>query len=175
MTSRRTTVRALVPYQVPSNGVAFELKALLRRLFAEADKHFLSRRGIYAFLGIPVAWGLLFGGLFVSESVSTWFSLFLGIHCFAVFLLGMTIFGVVLIPVSVVWTFSSIGNFIRSDSSFFSSDSLLLFLFAFSYFFLASEGISTWKRGRNGWGSLVFHRDFLIFCFSMLISILFIL
>ena len=172
MISRHTSVRALVPYKEPPSGVAFAIKALLRRLFAAIDRHFFARKRFYFLLAVPALWGLLFGGFSNSACFSSFFRLFFAFHSVAVFLFGFSVFGIVFIPFSVLWVFAVIGSYIKFVSLFAEIHSLLLFLFAFAYLFLAAEGIDAWNRGRLGWRRMFFP-DFFTYFAAMLLSVLF--
>lgn len=170
MSFQRTTVRALVPYKAPRNGVALAFKALLRRLFVELDKHFAARKNKYLLVSFLSFWGLLLGGFYTAELFYGRLSFFFIIHCVAVFFSGFTIFGVAVVPASVLWVFSTVGSIAGSIDSFdFFSAKLLMF--AFFYLFLCSESIACWERGRLGWKKMFFHRDFLIGCVAVLLSI----
>lgn len=172
---QRTTVRALVPYKAPPNGVAVAFKALLRRVFTEADKHFRKGKVCYLALSLPAFWGLLLGGFLPCGFLPSQLSVFLAVHCFIVFLSGMTAFAIVLIPLSGLWVFSLIGYFVGNGLIDSVGDYVSLCFFSFSFLLLSCEGVFSWKRGLLGWRNLILHPHFLLFFLFLILSLIFVI
>lgn len=175
MSFQRTTVRALVPYKATPNGVAVAVRALLRRVFMEVDKHFHEGKICYLVMCFPAFWGLLLGGFLRYGFLSTQLTSFLTVHCIAVFLFGLTALAFVLIPLSVLWVFIFIGYSIGNGFVSTAGDYVLLCFFSFSFLLLSCEGIFSWKRGLQGWRNLLFHRHFLLLVLSLIVSIIFVI
>lgn len=176
MYTPNTSVRALVPYQAPPNGVARRTKALLRRLFMGTDRLFRDRRAVYGSMFVIACFGLLLGSFSSLVNVSSFDELriLLRSHCLVILFGNLTLFGCFLNPAVFLFSSLLIGSYLSVENvSFVQEKPLWLFFFLFFYLLFSSEGFVTWFRGRSGWRRMILHRDFILYFFLFLFAIFF--
>ena len=182
MTLSDTPVRALVPYVAPARHKRLPLSVLrtaLYELSRRMDALFVRRKRMYLSALLLVVFGLLVGSYYVT----LWqvqVDLLLIVRAAqillpAVFFSGVTLFGVVLAPVSLLgFSFlfgCAAGQLPPSSAQGILCFGLLLLLYLLVLLF-SVEAFLTSRRSFSGWRALFACKSFLAFCLLFLSSYL---
>lgn len=172
MTLSESPVRALVPYVPPKRKHPISaLRRTLRRLFRSMDALFVRRKRYYLSALLLAAFGILLGCYYASVQGMTvgFLPLFRASQVLlpAMLLCGMTLFGVAVVPVGLVW-FSFLfgcaaGSFALSTVRETFCLCLLLALYL-SVLLFSVEAFLTSLRTRSGWKNVFCCKSFLAFC-----------
>lgn len=172
MTLSDPPVRALVPYVPPKQKHPISaLRRTLRRLFRSMDALFVRRKRYYLSALLLAAFGILLGCYYASVQGMTvgFLPLLRASQALlpAMLLCGMTLFGVAVVPVGLVW-FSFLfgcaaGSFALASVRETLCLCLLLALYL-SVLLFSVEAFLTSLRTRSGWKNVFCCKSFLAFC-----------
>ncbi len=178
MNAQDIPVRAVVPYQAPSCGFAAMTLTWIRRLSSAADNLFRTRRRIYLFGILLVAFGILVGGYFTSVS-KLHPDIALAIQAAqilipTIFFTGVTVFGVLMIPVSLL-CFSFLCGCAVNTVLFSSVQGvlclgILLLLYMLLLLFSAEAFLSS-CRSFAGWKAMFACKSFIAFIILFILTL----
>lgn len=182
MTLSDTPVRALVPYVPPAKQKRHPvsaLRAILGDLSRRMDVLFVRRKRMYLSALLFAVFGMLVGSYFAvmqQVQVEVLFAVRTAqILLPAVFFTGVTLFGVVVAPVSLLgFSFlfgCAAGQLPLSSAQGILCFGLLLVLYLLLMLF-SVEAFLTSRRSFSGWRALFLCKSFLAFCLLFLFSYL---
>ena len=182
MTLSDTPVRALVPYVPPAQHKRHPVsafRALLCELSCRMDALFVRRKRMYLSALLLAGFGMLVGSYFAALrqiQVELLFAVRTAqILLPAVFFTGVTLFGVVLAPVSLLG-FSFLFGCAVGQLPLISAQGVLCFGLLLALYLLlllfSVEAFLTSRRSFSGWKALFACKSFLAFCLLFLFTYL---
>lgn len=179
MITQGTSVRAVVPYRPPANGGVSTIRVLLRRFFNGLDKLFRTRRRLYFFGITLLSFGVLVGGYYASVSGvdSDLYSLLCQFDFLIpfVFFSGLTVFGVVCVPVCLLFVsfrFGCAAHLVMFSSAQGILCFVILLLFFMSLLLFLTEAFNSSLRAFGGWKTLFGCKSFAAFAVLFISSFL---
>lgn len=180
MNQNDTNMRALVPYVAPKKHFLVFLYNYFKKIFAGFHTFFCSRWKTYSLFISLFSFGIILGAYYshlhcFSTSLVDLLSYSLPLIIFA-FLCGMTLFGLVAVPICSVTLAFLCGmisqNAFTFDAIHFLRYSLFcILLFSCNLFF--SEAILIAAKACKGYKEAFFSKSFVIFFIEFLITLLF--
>lgn len=182
MTLSNTPVRALVPYVAPKqqkHRFISASRAFLHDLSHAMDALFVRRKRMYLSALLLAVFGMLVGSYFVALRHVQVELLFAAraaqILLPTVFFTGVTLFGVVIAPVSLL-SFSFLFGCAAGQLPLSSAQGVLCFglllLLYLTILLFSVEAFLTSRRSFSGWRTLFACKSFLAFCLLFLFSYL---